>query len=64
MITNDSIMKPMIVEILEHMRQHQRTISEEDVVYVAVKTMRDMLHQHGEQCELLFFDPNPSKYIS
>ncbi|MFX3643296.1 MAG: hypothetical protein ACE3L7_32390 [Candidatus Pristimantibacillus sp.] len=58
-ITNDPLMKPMILEIVEHLRLNQRTITEEDVVHAAVKTMRDMLLEHGVQCEMLFFDSNP-----
>ncbi|MCW3793912.1 hypothetical protein OM416_20165 [Paenibacillus sp. LS1] len=58
-INNDPLMKPMILEIVEHLRLHQRTITEEDVVHAAVKTMRDMIRKHGAQCEPLFFDSSP-----
>lgn len=63
-ITNDPLMKPMILEIVEHMRLHQRKITEEDVVHAAVKTMRDMLLKHGTECEVLFFDSSQIENIS
>lgn len=56
--------KPMILDIIEQMRLQQRVISQEEVVYAAVKTMRDMLLIYGTECEMLFFSTNEAKHIS